>query len=132
MREGAGEVGELAVLVVDDDPMVESALKFFVEGRGYRFASASGVAQALAALAAKPFDAVLLDLYLPDGDGLKVLDRALEMDPPPAVIVMTARAEVHGAVSAMRRGASDYLAKPLDLEDLGARLDQALEHASMR
>jgi DNA-binding NtrC family response regulator len=126
------ELSEFAVLVVDDDPMVASALKFFVEGRGYRFASAAGVAPAVAALAAKPFDAVLLDLYLPDGDGLEVMDRALELDPPPAVIVMTARAEIHGAVAAIRRGASDYLAKPLDLEDLGVRLDQALEHASMR
>lgn len=126
------DLSEFAVLVVDDDPMVESALKFFVEGRGYRFASASGVGEAVRALAAKPFDAVLLDLYLPDGDGLEVMDRALELDPPPAVIVMTARAEIHGAVAAIRRGAADYLAKPLDLEDLGVRLDQALEHASMR
>ena len=126
------EISEFAVLVVDDDPMVESALRFFVEGRGYRFASASGIGSAVRALAARPFDAVLLDLYLPDGDGLAVLDRALELDPPPAVIVMTARAEIIGAVAAIRRGASDYLAKPLDLEDLGVRLDQALEHASMR
>jgi DNA-binding NtrC family response regulator len=126
------DLSQFAVLVVDDDPMVESALKFFVEGRGYRFSSANGVAQAVRALATKPFDAVLLDLYLPDGDGLEILDHALELDPPPTVIVMTARAEIMGAVAAIRRGASDYLAKPLDLEDLGVRLDQALEHASMR
>jgi DNA-binding NtrC family response regulator len=84
------------------------------------------------ALASRAFDAILLDLYLPDGDGLQVLDRALELDPPPVVIVVTARAEIHGAVAAIRRGAADYLAKPLDLEDLGARLDHAMEHASMR
>jgi two-component system response regulator HydG len=123
---------EFSILVVDDDPMVTSALQFFVEGRGQRFASASGVADAARMIAAQPFDAVLLDLYLPDGDGLEVLDRCLELDPSPAVIVMTARAEIHGAVAAIRRGAADYLAKPLDLEDLGARLDQALLHASMR
>src|SRR5271154_3096225 len=121
-----------AVLVVDDDPMVETALKAFVETRGYSFSSARGVTEATSALATKPFDAVLLDLHLPDGDGMAVLDRALELDPPPAVLIMTGRADLHGAVVATRRGASDYLAKPLDFEDLGVRLGQALERASMR
>jgi DNA-binding NtrC family response regulator len=123
---------EFAVLVVEDDPMVVSALKFFVETRGYRCVSSPGVAEAKRALASQPFDAVLLDMHLPDGDGLGVLDRTLEFDPPPIVIVMTARADIRGAVAAIRRGAADYLAKPLDLDDLGARLEHALEHASMR
>jgi two-component system response regulator HydG len=123
---------DFSVLVVDDDPMVTSALKYFVETRGHRFVSVSNVAAATRALATQPFEAVLLDLYLPDGDGLDVLDRTLELDPPPVVIAMTARAELHGAVTAIRRGATDYLAKPLDLDDLGARLEHALENASMR
>ncbi len=126
------KTSEFSVLVVDDDPMVASALRFFVEARGYRFSGVSRVADATRALAAEPFDIVLLDLYLPDGDGLTVLDASLELDPPPVVIAMTARAEIRGAVAAIRRGAADYLAKPLDLDDLGARLERALEHASMR
>src|SRR5580700_5154289 len=123
---------EYAVLVVDDDPMVVSSLKAFVEMRGYRFASAGGVGDAKRALATQPVDLVLLDLYLPDGDGLEILDQAVELQPRPVVLAMTARAEIHGAVAAVRRGASDYLPKPLDLDDLGARVDRALEHASMR
>jgi DNA-binding NtrC family response regulator len=123
---------EFAVLVVDDDPMVVSTLKFFVESRGYAFTSAPGVAEAKRALAAQPVDIVLLDLYLPDGDGLELVDTAAELDPPPVVIAMTARAEIQGAVAAIRRGAADYLPKPLDLDDLGARMDRALENASMR
>src|SRR5260370_1022372 len=70
--------------------------------------------------------AALLALYPPEGDGLDALARCLELHPAPAVIVMTARAEIHGAVVATRRGAADYLAKPLDLDDLGARLEHAL------
>jgi DNA-binding NtrC family response regulator len=123
---------QLSVLVVDDDPMISAALESFVETRGYRFSSAPDVAGATRALAAEPFDAVLLDLRLPDGDGLAVLDRALELDPAPAILVMTAHADLQGAVQAVRRGAADYLAKPLDLADLGSRLERVLEHAAMR
>ncbi len=126
------KAAEYAVLVVDDDPMVISSLKTFVEMRGYRFASAGGVADAKRALATQPIDLVLLDLYLPDGDGLEILDHAMELDPRPVVLAMTARAEIHGAVAAVRRGATDYLPKPLDFDDLGARVDRALDHASMR
>jgi DNA-binding NtrC family response regulator len=126
------KASELSLLVVDDDPMVRSALASFAEARGYRFASASGVGEAREVLGAQPFDAVLLDLYLPDGDGLAVLDRALEIEPRPVVIVITARAAIHGAVTAIHRGATDYLAKPLDFDDLGSRLERALEDASMR
>ena len=126
------KASEFAVLVVDDDPMVISALKFFVETRGYRYTSASSVAEARVALSTQPVDLVLLDLYLPDGDGLAVLDHVAELEPRPVVLAMTARAEIHGAVAAVRRGAADYLPKPLDLDDLGARVDRALEHASMR
>ena len=126
------KASDFSVLVVDDDPMVMSALKFFVESRGHRFAGAAGVAEATHVLGSQSFDAVVLDLYLPDGDGLDVLDRSLQLQPPPAVIVMTARAEIHSAVKAIRRGAADYLAKPLDLDDLGARLEHAVEQTSMR
>jgi DNA-binding NtrC family response regulator len=126
------KASELSLLVVDDDPMVRSALASFAEARGYRFAGASGVGEAREVLGAQPFDAVLLDLYLPDGDGLAVLDRALEIEPRPVVIVITARAAIHGAVTAIHRGATDYLAKPLDFDDLGSRLERALEDASMR
>jgi DNA-binding NtrC family response regulator len=126
------KTSEFAVLVVDDDPMVVSMLRFFVEERGYGFTSARGVAEAKRVLAAQPVDIVLLDLYLPDGEGLDVLDRAVELDPRPVVIAMTARAEIQGAVAAIRRGAADYLPKPLDLGDLGTRMDRALENASMR
>jgi DNA-binding NtrC family response regulator len=126
------KAAEFAVLVVDDDPLVVSTLRFFAESRGYAFTSAAGVAEAKRLLGSQPIDVVLLDLYLPDGDGLEVLDHAGELDSPPVVIAMTARAEIQGAVAAIRRGAADYLPKPLDLDDLGARMDRALENASVR
>jgi DNA-binding NtrC family response regulator len=120
------------VLVVDDDEIVLSMLASLLEGRGYRYTCARDVAAARRALQAEHFDAVLLDRFLPDGDGLSVLDTALEGDLAPVVLLMTARADLRGAVEAMRRGASDYLEKPLDLDDLAARLDRAEENATLR
>ncbi len=123
---------ELSILVVDDDPLVISSLTFLLEKRGHRFVCVSDVAGAMTTLAARHFDAVLLDMYLPDGEGLSVLDRALECAPPPSVLLMTARAEIRSAVEAMQRGAADYLEKPLDLDDLSMRLDRAFANAALR
>jgi len=123
---------EPSILVVDDDAMVTSELSWLLESRGYRFVCADSVASATSALAKQSYDALLLDMYLPDGEGLTVLDRALEAEPAPNVIMMTARAEIRSAVAAIRRGAVDYLEKPLDLEDLAVRLERALDNAAMR
>jgi two-component system response regulator HydG len=120
------------VLVVDDDELVTSMLASLLEARGHRFTCVGDVASAMRALAAEHFDALLLDMYLPDGEGLAVLDRALQMDPAPAVLMMTARAEIRAAVEAIRRGASDFLEKPLDLDDLATRLDRAQENVRLR
>jgi two-component system response regulator AtoC len=120
------------VLVVDDDPMVVSSLTWLLEKRGHRFVCVGDVESATKALASEHFHALLVDVHLPDGSGLRVLDKALESDPPPTVLMMTARADIRGAVEAIRRGAADFLEKPLDLEDLGVRLDRALENARLR
>src|SRR3954469_7910799 len=95
-----------SVLVVDDDQLVTSALRFLLESRGYDFECVGDLAAANQALAARSFDAILLDMYLPDGEGLALLDRALEVVPPPSVLMMTGRAEIRSAVAAIRRGAS--------------------------
>ena len=121
-----------SVLVVDDDELVTATLGGLLESRGYRFTCVSEVAAAKHSLATKHFDAVLLDIYLPDGEGFAVLDRALEIEPSPVVLMMSARAEIRAAIEAMRRGATDFLEKPLDLEDLATRLDRARENVAIR
>jgi two-component system, NtrC family, response regulator AtoC len=121
-----------SVLVVDDDELVRSMLASLLDSRGYQSTCVGDVASAARALAAEHFDAVLLDMYLPDGEGMSVLDRTLEIDPAPVVLMMTARAEIRAAVDAIHRGAFDFLEKPLDLEDLATRLDRAQENARLR
>src|SRR5262249_31655243 len=129
---GSVDTSNLSVLVVDDDPLVCSTLGFLLESRGYAFECVGDVASATRALAARHFDAVLLDMYLPDGEGLTVLDRALELEPAPSVLMMTARAEIRSAVEAIRRGAAEFLEKPLDLDDLATRLTRVLDTATLK
>lgn len=120
------------MLVVEDDDLVVTMLSSLLDAREQDFTIASSVAAALDALGRDHFDIVLLDVHLPDGDGRVVLERALALTSPPSVILMTARAELRAAVDAMRCGATDYLEKPLDMEDLRLRLDRAEETASLR
>jgi two-component system response regulator HydG len=120
------------VLIVDDDDLVVTMLSSLLTARAQDFAVATSVSAALEALGREHFDVVLLDVHLPDGDGRTVLERALALASPPSVLLMTARAELRAAVDAMRRGATDYLEKPLDLDDFAARLDRAEETASLR
>src|SRR4029079_12076589 len=73
-----------------------------------------------------------LDVYLPDGNGLELLDRARKLQPHLVVLVITARAEIRRAVAAMQNGAADFIEKPLDLDDLRTRFGRAMETAAMQ
>jgi DNA-binding NtrC family response regulator len=118
------------VLIVEDDERAARALAVILERRGYKTRWAGDVASASAALDQAELDAVLLDLYLPDGDGMDILKAALRCTPTPQVLIMTGRADLRGAVDAMRHGAADYLEKPLDPDDLAMRLERALREAA--
>jgi DNA-binding NtrC family response regulator len=120
------------ILLVDDDALITRALQELLGARGYRPGVAADVASAKLALEAADYDAILVDLFLPDGDGLSVLRLALDRAPAPPVLVMTGRADIRSAVEAMRQGAADYIEKPFDLGDLLVRLERALEATATR
>lgn len=124
--------GNAFVLVVDDDDLVTSQISWLLEENGFAFECVGTVAAAMRRLDEATVGAVVLDLYLPDGTGMAVLERALALEPPPPVLMMTARAEIRSAVDAMRQGASDFIEKPIDLEDLRARLERVIDIASVR
>jgi DNA-binding NtrC family response regulator len=113
------------VLVVDDE---DAARQFVCEAlgdAGFEALEAENLAKAGQALDAGAADIILLDIFLPDGSGLTFLDRVARENPSPPVIVMTAFGEVEIAVEAMKKGAQDFLQKPLDL----ARMLQAVERS---
>ena len=100
------------VLVIDDDKMIRSFLETILDEDGYEVLLAATGAEGEATLRAKPVDIVLLDLMLPDEDGISVLRKIKQEEPNVQVIVLTAFGSVERAVEAMRLGAYDYIDKP--------------------
>ena len=116
------------VLVVEDDAGQARALADFLKARGFRVTVAATVAEACRA---RGMDLALVDLRLPDGDGLAVLQCLKRRDPDLPVVLMTAYASIESAVEAMKKGAYDYLTKPLDLTRLWITVQRALEHRAL-
>ncbi len=104
-------------LIVDDHSETLSSLSELVEREGFSTSRAGSLQAAREQLQAQPPDVILLDLHLPDGEGMALLD---ELDPAssPAIVLITGQASVATAIMALRRGVSDYLTKPLDFAHL--------------
>ena len=120
------------ILVADDDGDVLRALQLLLKGEGYEIVVVPSPSGVLEAVREQDFDAILLDLnYTRDTtsgrEGLDLLAKLQELDSTIPIIVMTAWASVETAVEAMRRGAADYLPKPLDLDELRLSVDRALD-----
>ena len=113
---------QVSVLVVEDDPGIATQLVRGLERAGY---AADSVAMGAEALRRPPSDVVLLDLGLPDVDGMDVC-RRLRADSDAAIIVVTARGEEANRVLALDEGADDYLVKPFGLAELLARIRAVL------
>jgi len=106
------------VLVVDDEEIVRESLGGWLEKDGYPVSSAPDGPSAVERLKTERWNIILLDLKMPGMDGLQVLEEARRLQPDAAVIMMTAYATVDTAVKAMKLGATDYLVKPFDPEEL--------------
>jgi DNA-binding response OmpR family regulator len=120
------------VLLIEDDPLVASGIVAGLRLHGLTVDHVGTVSQGQAALATSHFDICVLDLGLPDGDGMAVLAglRARGKDLP--VLVLTARDAVEHRIQGLQAGADDYLLKPFDLGELVARLQALLRRASGR
>ena len=122
------------VLLIDDDPLFLQALRRGLELNGHETTMASSGTEGLECLVELVPDAVLLDLYLgQEGpNGLDILGRIRDLYPELPVIIMTGYGTVENAVEAMKRGASEYVQKPLNIEEVLLLLDRTIEVAQLR
>ncbi|GAA2204704.1 response regulator transcription factor [Nonomuraea monospora] len=119
------------MLVVDDEPALREALQSSLEFEGYKVVTANDGQQALDALAAEPYDAVLLDVMMPKLDGLTACRRLRGSGNHVPVLMLTARDAVGDRVSGLDAGADDYLVKPFELDELLARVRALLRRGAL-
>lgn len=115
------------ILIVDDDPMVTGLVAQHLTLQGYDCVSRYTVADAIVLLHSERFDAILSDLRMPGGSGMGLLDHARRYQPQTAFILITGETDLQTGVEAMKRGASDYIAKPFELSTLTRCVSQSLE-----
>lgn len=115
----------MRVLLVEDDGALAEAVLSHLKGKGFAVDHAASLASARAALPAAPWDAVLLDLHLPDGDGLSLIPAVRSQSSEILIVVLTARDQVSDRIRGLDAGADDYLVKPFDPDELLARLRAA-------
>ena len=113
------------VLVIEDEPAIRNVLRVLLEAEGYRFIEADTALRAEIEARSHKHDLLLVDLGLPDGDGLKVIRRVRSWSPVP-VIVLSARTMEEQKIAALDAGADDYITKPFSAPELLARVRAAL------
>ena len=115
------------LLIADDDPVALALLAEVLAGEGYAVRSASGGAACLELAAREPFELAIVDLRMPDMDGLEVIRRLAGIRPGIPIIILTAFAGIDTAIEAIRSGATDYLSKPFRMEQITIAVRRILE-----
>ena len=122
---------ERLILVVDDEEPQRKVLAGFLRKRGFGVEVAGNADEAQRIVSSRTVDLVLTDLRMPGRDGVQLLDAVREINPELPVIVMTAFGTVASAVDAMKRGAADYLTKPIDIDELELLVAHTLERRAL-
>ncbi len=116
----------MRVLLVEDEPYLANSLTKYLNNDGFIVDSVSTIRESHQALFSELFDIVLLDLNLPDGDGLSLLEEIRTEYPRTAVIILTARGEVEDRVKGLNLGSDDYISKPFSMLELSARINAVI------
>ena len=131
-RDTAGEPGSSdLILIVDDEPRVRESIRSILEDEGYSVIEAADGQEGLARVAADKPDSVLLDIWMPDLDGIEVLRGIKQVDEDLPVVIMSGHGTIETAVKAAKLGAYDYLEKPLSIDKLELVLRNALSQRAL-
>jgi len=120
-----------SILIVDDERGQRDILTAILNGAGYQTVAAPGGREALLALEGAAFDVILTDLKMQGMSGMELLESVIDANPRQCVVMMTAHGTIDSAVDAMKKGAFDYLEKPLERQDLLLTLQRAFEHLKL-
>jgi DNA-binding NtrC family response regulator len=120
-----------SILIVDDEPLIRETLAEFLGHEGFAVTVCGAGKEALELVAAKPFAVALCDVQLPDTDGIELLQRLLKVSPQTFVLLITAYGTVENAVQAFRRGAHDYLMKPILLDEVLSKIRRLLGYREL-
>jgi two-component system OmpR family response regulator len=112
----------MRILLIEDEAALADAMASYLGGKGFAVDRADSIRRARAVLTSATWDAVLLDLHLPDGDGLELIPAVRRHVPATSIIILTARDQVSDRIRGLDAGADDYLVKPFDPDELMARL----------
>jgi two-component system response regulator HydG len=120
------------VLVVDDDDAHRTMLRTLVGGWGYDIVEADDGSTAIEKVQERPFDLILMDVRMLKVSGLEALERIKAFNPAIPITIMTAYSSVETAIEALKKGAYDYLTKPLDFDKLRLTIERAMEHTRLK
>jgi DNA-binding NtrC family response regulator len=125
-------MNEPRLLLIEDDEAAVFGYRRYLSKAGYGIVAASTLADARRLAAREQFHAVVLDLKLPDGNGIDLISEFRDMRDTMGIVVITGAGDVATAVEAMRRGADNFLTKPVDMDALQATLEKSMEVQSLR
>jgi two-component system response regulator HydG len=123
---------KISLLVADDDTAHRTMLRKLLSGWGYAITEADDGGSAIEAVRRQPFDLILMDIRMIKVSGLTALTEIKAFNPAIPVVIMTAYASVETAVEALKKGAYDYLTKPLDFDELRLTLERAVDHSHLK
>jgi DNA-binding NtrC family response regulator len=116
-------------LVVDDESSLRTALFRILDRQGFQVVTANAKREAEAVITTEtPYDLALIDLRLPDGDGLELMTKLRQMHPACQVIILTGHGTIENAVKATQMGAYHFITKPFNMEELVSIVDKAISH----
>ena len=118
--------------IIDDEPIIHEILGQLLTGEGYEVELSSSGKEALEKHSGDTFDLILLDLLMPEMDGIEVLKKLKKIDPQALIIIITAYASVESAIAAMKMGAYDYVQKPFKHDELLLTIARAIEHKRLQ
>ena len=120
------------ILIVDDEPRMSESIKVLLSSQNYEIHTVSSGQEAIDILSRDDFDVILLDIVMPDIDGYELMDHIIVQNPYAFVIFMTGFPSLDSAVSALRKGAYDYLKKPFECEELLRTVQNAINQKRLK